>query len=148
MPVARLVKTARGTYNRCLPSAYLGPAFPPMMLTYRTFRNTDPPPLASIWRSRAGQQALAQPLSVDLLEQYVFAKLYFDYQGLILACDDGEAVGFAHAGFGPDDDEERGFHGDGHHLPGADASRLPAARTWRRDCWSGARPICAGRGRR
>ncbi len=105
MPVARLVKNARGTYNRCLPSAYLGPTFPPMTLTYRTFRNTDPPRLASIWRSRAGQQALAQPLSVDLLEQYVFAKLYFDYQGLILACDDGEAVGFAHAGFGPDDEE-------------------------------------------
>ena len=76
-----------------------------MMLTYRTFRNTDPPKLASIWRSRAGQQALAQPISVDLLEQYVFAKLYFDYHGLILACDGGEAVGFAHAGFGPDDDE-------------------------------------------
>jgi ribosomal protein S18 acetylase RimI-like enzyme len=75
------------------------------MLTYRTFRNTDPPKLASIWRSRAGQQALAQPISVDLLEQYVFAKLYFDYHGLILACDDGEAVGFAHAGFGPDDQE-------------------------------------------
>jgi ribosomal protein S18 acetylase RimI-like enzyme len=76
------------------------------MLTYRTFRNTDPPALASIWRSRAEQQGLAQPLSVDLLEQYVFAKLYFDYQGLILACDDGEAVGFAHAGFGPNDEED------------------------------------------
>jgi len=75
------------------------------MLTYRTFRNTDPPTLASIWQSRAGQQALAQPISVDLLEQYVFAKLYFDYHGLILACDDGEAVGFAHAGFGPNEEE-------------------------------------------
>ena len=34
------------------------------MLTYRTFRNTDPPTLASIWQSRAGQPALAQPISV------------------------------------------------------------------------------------
>ncbi len=75
------------------------------MLTYRTFRNTDPATLASIWRSCAGQPALVQPVSVDLLEQYVFAKLYFDYHGLILACDDGEAVGFAHAGFGPNDEE-------------------------------------------
>jgi GNAT superfamily N-acetyltransferase len=71
------------------------------MLTYRTFRNTDPPVLAALWRSRAGQPGLFQPVSADLLEQLVFAKLYFDYGGLLLAWDDGEPVGFAHAGFGP-----------------------------------------------
>jgi ribosomal protein S18 acetylase RimI-like enzyme len=71
------------------------------MLTYRTFRNTDPPALASLWRSRAGQPGLVQPVSSDLLEQLVFAKLYFDYGGLVLALDDGRPVGFAHAGFGP-----------------------------------------------
>jgi GNAT superfamily N-acetyltransferase len=42
-----------------------------------------------------------QPVSADLLEQLVFAKLYFDYGGLVLAHDDGRPVGFAHAGFGP-----------------------------------------------
>ena len=31
----------------------------------------------------------------------VFAKLYFDYGGLVLAFDDGRPAGFAHAGFGP-----------------------------------------------
>jgi ribosomal protein S18 acetylase RimI-like enzyme len=71
------------------------------MLTYRPFRNTDPPALAALWRSRAGQPGLFQPISLDLLEQLVFAKLYFDYDGLLLACADGQPVGFAHAGFGP-----------------------------------------------
>jgi ribosomal protein S18 acetylase RimI-like enzyme len=71
------------------------------MLTYRAFRNADPPLLAELWRSRAGQPGLVQPVSPDLLEQLVFAKLYFDYDGLLLALDDGRPVGFAHAGFGP-----------------------------------------------
>ncbi len=72
------------------------------MLTYRTFRNFDPPALAALWRSRAGQQGFVQPVSPDLFEQLVFAKLYFDYGGLVLAHDGGRLVGFAHAGFGPD----------------------------------------------
>jgi ribosomal protein S18 acetylase RimI-like enzyme len=75
-----------------------------MMLTYRPFRNADPPVLAEIWRSRR-QAGLAQPVSPDLLEQYVFAKLYFDYDGLILALRQGQPVGFVHAGFGPSADE-------------------------------------------
>ena len=74
------------------------------MLTYRTFRNTDPPIVTELWRSRAGQPGLTQPVSPDLLEQLVFAKLYFDYGGLVLAFDDGRPVGFAHAGFGPNAD--------------------------------------------
>ncbi|MGD0899905.1 MAG: GNAT family N-acetyltransferase [Thermoguttaceae bacterium] len=73
------------------------------MLTYRAFRNTDPPAICSIWRSRGGQARLFQPVSTDLLEQHVYAKLYFDYPGLILAWEGGQAVGFAHAGFGSTD---------------------------------------------
>jgi len=75
------------------------------MLTYRSFRNIDPPAIAALWRSRAGQPGLYQPVSPDLLEQLVFAKRYFDYAGLILAFDEDRLVGFAHAGFGPNDDE-------------------------------------------
>ena len=75
------------------------------MLTYRTFRNSDPPALAAIWRSRAGQPGFVQPVSPDVLEQVVFARLYFDHGGLVLAHDDGRPVGFAHAGFGPNADE-------------------------------------------
>ena len=71
------------------------------MLTYRTFRNTDPPAITALWRSRAGQPGLVQPVTVDLLEQLVFSRLYFDYGGLVLAYDDGQPLGFAHAGFGP-----------------------------------------------
>jgi len=40
-------------------------------------------------------------MTVELLEQMVFAKLYFDYAGLVLAFDDEQLLGFAHAGFGP-----------------------------------------------
>ncbi len=75
------------------------------MLTYRKFRNFDPPTIAAIWRSRAGQPGLVQPVSPDLLEQLVFAKLYFDYPGLVLAYDGERPVGFAHAGFGPNAEE-------------------------------------------
>jgi ribosomal protein S18 acetylase RimI-like enzyme len=75
------------------------------MLTYRSFRNYDPPALTSLWRSRAGKPGFVQPVSPDLFEQLVFAKLYFDYDGLVLAHDDGRLLGFAHAGFGPDPDK-------------------------------------------
>ena len=67
------------------------------MLTYRSFRNADPPILTALWRSRAGQPGLMNLVSPDLLEQLVFAKPYFDYAGLILAFADGSPVGFAHA---------------------------------------------------
>lgn len=73
------------------------------MLTYRTFRNTDPPLLSAVWRSCVGQPGLVQPVDPEVLEQFVFAKLYFDYQGLFVALEDGQAVGFAHAGFGSND---------------------------------------------
>lgn len=72
------------------------------MLSLRPFRNLDPPVLSELWRGRGGQRGLRQPISIDLLEQLVFAKLYFDYEGLIVARDDGRPVGFAHAAFGPD----------------------------------------------
>jgi GNAT superfamily N-acetyltransferase len=77
------------------------------MLSFRTFRNTDPPAVIDIWRSRAGQPGLLQPVSADLFEQLVFAKPYFDYRGLIIAAENGRAVGFAHAGFGPNESESR-----------------------------------------
>ncbi|NUQ63517.1 MAG: GNAT family N-acetyltransferase [Pirellulales bacterium] len=73
------------------------------MLRFHTFRNTDPPAITSIWRSRNGQPGFQQPVSVDLFEQLVFGKLYFDYPGLVLALDDEQPVGFAHAGFGPNE---------------------------------------------
>ena len=73
------------------------------MLQYRAFRNVDPPTLVSIWRSRSGKPGLRQPVSVDLLEQLVFGKIYFPDTGLFLAFDDDRPVGFAHAAFGPNE---------------------------------------------
>jgi ribosomal protein S18 acetylase RimI-like enzyme len=75
------------------------------MLRYRSFRNTDPPALVEIWRSRNGQPGFLQPMSVDLFEQFVLGRLYFEREGLQLAWDDDRPVGFAHAGFGPDETE-------------------------------------------
>jgi len=45
-----------------------------------------------------------QPMSAQLLEQFLFSKQYFDPAGLIVALRDGHAVGFVHAGFGPNDE--------------------------------------------
>lgn len=70
------------------------------MLSFRSFRNTDPPLVTALWRSRAEQLGLSRTVSAELIEQLIFAKLYFDYPGLILAFDDDVPVGFAHAAFG------------------------------------------------
>ncbi len=73
------------------------------MVWFRRFRNTDPPLVTDIWRSQVGQPGVVQPVSTDLFEQHVFGKLYFDYEGLILALDEtGRDLGFVHAAFGPD----------------------------------------------
>jgi GNAT superfamily N-acetyltransferase len=74
-------------------------------LTFRTFRNNDPPVLAELWRSCAGQAGLVQPVTTELLDQLVFAKLYFEQGGLFIAFEDDRPVGFAHAGFGPNEDQ-------------------------------------------
>jgi GNAT superfamily N-acetyltransferase len=77
------------------------------MLTFRGFRNTDPPLLTALWRSRVGQPHLLHPVSPDLFEQLIFSKLYFDYPGLIFAFRDGVAAGCIHAGFGPNQTGDR-----------------------------------------
>ncbi len=75
------------------------------MIGYRSFRNSDPPHLAGIWRMRSGLRGYAQPMTAALLERVVFAKPYFDKHGLIVATEDDQPVGFAHAGFGPNQNE-------------------------------------------
>jgi ribosomal protein S18 acetylase RimI-like enzyme len=57
--------------------------------------------LAEIWRSRAQERGLMQPMSAALFEELVLSKPYFDNAGMILAVDEGQPVGFVHAGFGP-----------------------------------------------
>jgi len=43
-------------------------------------------------------RGLMQPMSLDLLDRHVLSKPYFKRHGLIVAEDDGQVVGFAHAG--------------------------------------------------
>ena len=40
-----------------------------------------------------------------MFEIAVFSRTYFDRQGLIVACDGDQIVGYAHAGFGPTEDQ-------------------------------------------
>ncbi len=75
------------------------------MYRLRPFHNADPPHLAAIWRSQPPQRGLLQPVTAPLLEYGVFSKMHFDPAGLIVATRDDVPVGFAHAGFGPTDDE-------------------------------------------
>jgi ribosomal protein S18 acetylase RimI-like enzyme len=72
---------------------------------FRTFRNTDPPRIAEIWRDQAPQRGLSQPVTPGILEQFVFSKPYFDPHGLIVVLSDNTPIGFAHAGFGPNDEQ-------------------------------------------
>jgi GNAT superfamily N-acetyltransferase len=74
------------------------------LIGFRSFRNSDPPHLAEIWRTRSGLRGYAQPMTATLLDRFVLSKPYFDQAGLVVATDQDRAVGFAHAGFGPVDD--------------------------------------------
>jgi ribosomal protein S18 acetylase RimI-like enzyme len=74
------------------------------LITYRAFTNRDVRILAEIWRSRAHERGLMQPMSAALFEELVLSKSYFDNAGLILALDDGAPAGYVHAGFGPTED--------------------------------------------
>ena len=77
------------------------------MVEFRTFQNSDPPRLLKLWHtSRLGPSA-AEGFPCDVLELFVYARPYFDRQGLILATDKGEIVGMIHAGFSPVADESR-----------------------------------------
>jgi ribosomal protein S18 acetylase RimI-like enzyme len=68
------------------------------VVEYRTFRNTDPPHLVKVWNEAFPQRGSPRLTSSTLLERYVFAKSIFDPQGLIVAEENGERVGFVHAG--------------------------------------------------
>lgn len=73
-----------------------------MSITYRPFRNPDPPALVRIWNECYTGRGAAYMNGTLPLEFLVLAKPYFDPHGLILAEDDGEPVGFVHAAFAPD----------------------------------------------
>jgi ribosomal protein S18 acetylase RimI-like enzyme len=75
------------------------------MIRYRTFRNDDPPGLTAIWNAAGLGRGAATPISPGLFDRDILAKPYFDPPGLIVAEDNETPIGFAHAGFGPNEDE-------------------------------------------
>jgi ribosomal protein S18 acetylase RimI-like enzyme len=74
----------------------------PLVIEYRTFRNTDPPGLLTIWNESFTGRGAVQLRHSMPLETYVFGKPYFDPAGLIVAWEGATPVGYAHAGFGSD----------------------------------------------
>lgn len=75
------------------------------MIHYRTFRNTDPPGLIEVWNSAFAGRGAVRLNSSSWTEFFLFSKPYFDPESLLIAQADGQLVGFAWAGFGPNDTE-------------------------------------------
>jgi ribosomal protein S18 acetylase RimI-like enzyme len=73
------------------------------VIQYRHFRNDDPPGLAAVWNEALGGRGEVRLRHSSPLENYVFSKPYFDPAGLIVAVEDKVQIGFAHAGFGPNE---------------------------------------------
>jgi ribosomal protein S18 acetylase RimI-like enzyme len=76
-----------------------------VVVHYRTFRNSDPPGLVHLWNEALCGRGAVTLSSSTLLEHHVFAKPYFDPAGLMVAVEENRLVGFAHAGFGPKEDQ-------------------------------------------
>ena len=83
------------------------------MIEYRTFRNSDPARIVALWNGCPLGRGAATGVSVDAFETLNFAQPYFDREGLILACEGAEIVGFVHAGFGANADETALTHDSG-----------------------------------
>lgn len=71
------------------------------VISFRPFRNSDPPQLAEIWRSQPASRGLAQPMTTALFERHVLNSPMFERQGLIVAIEGERLLGFVHTGFGP-----------------------------------------------
>lgn len=72
-----------------------------VVIEYRPFHNTDPPCLVDLWHDCRLGRGAAEGFTTDALEAFVFSQPFFDKQGLILARDGEQTVGFVHAGFAP-----------------------------------------------
>lgn len=83
------------------------------MIEYRRFQNSDPPHIRRLWREAGLGRGAATELDADSLETVVFAQPYFDRDGLILAVDGDQVVGFVHAGFRATADEQHLAHEEG-----------------------------------
>lgn len=71
------------------------------LLEIRSFINSDPSRLVDIWSRQPPIRGRVPEITTVLLEEMIFSKPYFDPSGLLLAFDEGTAVGFLLAGFAP-----------------------------------------------
>ena len=69
------------------------------MIEYRPFRNSDLPQLVRLWHESDLGRGAARGFSYEALDRLLLAQHYFDRAGLQVACEAGQVIGFAHAGF-------------------------------------------------
>ncbi|MBX6316617.1 MAG: GNAT family N-acetyltransferase, partial [Isosphaeraceae bacterium] len=81
------------------------------MTRFRPFRNGDPPALVDLWNRGLPDRGVVRPLTVHEFDALVMGKLHFEAAGLIVAEREGRVLGYAHAGFGPEQP-----HGPSHRL--------------------------------
>ena len=74
------------------------------MIEYRPFLNTDPPQIVDLWSRLPRVEGLVQSIDETTLEKHVLSKIYFDRRGFFVAIEGDRIVGFAHAGFPPNDE--------------------------------------------
>lgn len=83
------------------------------MIEYRRFRNTDPPHVLRLWQSAGLGRGATSGITSDQFDDLTFAQPYFDRQGLIIAWDGPQAVGYVHAGFKADAAQQLLCHSEG-----------------------------------
>jgi ribosomal protein S18 acetylase RimI-like enzyme len=75
------------------------------VIHYRTFRNTDPPALVEVWNAVFTGRGAVRLHGCLWAELFLFSKPYFDPDSLLIAQADGQVVGLALTGFGPNDSQ-------------------------------------------
>ena len=70
------------------------------MIEFRRFQNTDLPRLVKLWHQAGLGRAAALGIGCDIFDDVVLAQSYFDRDGLVVAVEGTDVVGFSHAGFG------------------------------------------------
>jgi ribosomal protein S18 acetylase RimI-like enzyme len=76
------------------------------VVSYRQFRNTDPPALVDVWNEAFGGRGAVRLRTSAPLERHALAKPHFDPPGLIVAEENGTLLGLCHAGFGANREEK------------------------------------------
>lgn len=69
------------------------------MVDVRAFRNADIPDLIRLWKSAGLGRGAAAPEPIDIFENATVNRSYFDPRGCLIACRQGEVIGFVLAGF-------------------------------------------------